>query len=143
MQNCATQFHMKNITLTIDDETHRVARVRAAELGTSVSAMVKDYLNGLADSSPPEPQFQGVREMPMPYIAQPAGLYPQASNGGPPWLVGGEWVYTPDGKPRKPGGLKGGRVGAADDLGEWPLEMQVFFEKLQGGPLDDAFDALP
>jgi hypothetical protein len=134
---------MKNITLAIDDDTYRIARVRAAELGTSVSAMVKDYLNGLADASPPEPQFQGVREMPMQYIAQLAVPYPQASNGGPPWLVGGEWVYTPDGKPRKPGGLKGGRVGAADDLGEWPLEMQVFFEKLQGGPLDDAFDALP
>jgi hypothetical protein len=65
---------MKNITLTIDDETHRIARVRAAELGTSVSAMVKDYLNGLADASPPEPQFKGVREMPMPYFAQPAAL---------------------------------------------------------------------
>ncbi len=35
---------MKNITLKIDDETYRKARVRAAEQGTSVSAMVKDFL---------------------------------------------------------------------------------------------------
>ena len=35
---------MKNITLKIDDETYRKARVRAAEQGTSVSAMVRDFL---------------------------------------------------------------------------------------------------
>ena len=35
---------MKNITLAVDDETYRTARIRAAELGTSVSAMVRDYL---------------------------------------------------------------------------------------------------
>lgn len=35
---------MKNITLKIDDETYRRARIRAAEAGTSVSAMVRDFL---------------------------------------------------------------------------------------------------
>ena len=35
---------MKNVTIALDDETHRLARVRAAELGTSLSAMVKAYL---------------------------------------------------------------------------------------------------
>jgi len=35
---------MKNITLRIDDETYRRARVLAAQEGTSVSAMVKDFL---------------------------------------------------------------------------------------------------
>lgn len=35
---------MKNITLKIDDETYRKARILAAEQGTSVSAMVKDFL---------------------------------------------------------------------------------------------------
>lgn len=39
---------MKNITVSIDEETHRRARIRAAELGTSVSAMVRDYLRTLA-----------------------------------------------------------------------------------------------
>jgi len=36
---------MKNITLKIDDETYRKARMRAASEGTSVSAMVRDFLN--------------------------------------------------------------------------------------------------
>lgn len=35
---------MKNITLKIDDETYRKARIRAASEGTSVSAMVRDFL---------------------------------------------------------------------------------------------------
>ena len=35
---------MKNITLKIDDETYHRARVRAAERGTSVSAMVREFL---------------------------------------------------------------------------------------------------
>jgi plasmid stability protein len=39
---------MKNITVSVDDDVHRRARIRAAELGTSVSAMVREFLNGLA-----------------------------------------------------------------------------------------------
>jgi len=39
---------MKNITVTIDDETYRRARVKAAELDTSVSALVKRFLAELA-----------------------------------------------------------------------------------------------
>jgi hypothetical protein len=31
---------MKNVTIALDDETHRLARIRAVELGTSLSAMV-------------------------------------------------------------------------------------------------------
>ena len=38
---------MKNITVTVDDETHRLARIRAAELDTSVSALVRSYLRSL------------------------------------------------------------------------------------------------
>ncbi len=36
---------MKNITLKVDDATYRKARIRAAQAGTSVSAMVRDFLN--------------------------------------------------------------------------------------------------
>ncbi len=36
---------MKNITLKVDDETYRKARIRAAQAGTSVSAMVREFLN--------------------------------------------------------------------------------------------------
>jgi plasmid stability protein len=35
---------MKNITLKIDDETYRNARIRAASQGTSVSALVREFL---------------------------------------------------------------------------------------------------
>ena len=38
---------MKNITVSIDEHTHRQARIRAAELGTSVSALVSNFLNRL------------------------------------------------------------------------------------------------
>ena len=39
---------MKNITVSIDEETHRHARSRAAELGMSVSALVRGCLRSLA-----------------------------------------------------------------------------------------------
>jgi len=39
---------MKNITVTVDDETYRRARMRAAEQDTSVSALVKRFLIELA-----------------------------------------------------------------------------------------------
>ena len=38
---------MKNTTGSVDDETHRLARIRAAELETSVSALVRSYLRSL------------------------------------------------------------------------------------------------
>jgi Family of unknown function (DUF6364) len=38
---------MSNITLSLDENTYRTARIVAAERGTSVSAMVRDYLQGL------------------------------------------------------------------------------------------------
>ena len=39
---------MKNITVSVDEEVHRLARIRAAEQDTSVSALVRDYLRRLA-----------------------------------------------------------------------------------------------
>jgi hypothetical protein len=39
---------MKNITVSLDDDVYRRARVKAAELDTSVSALVKKYLVELA-----------------------------------------------------------------------------------------------
>ena len=47
---------MKNITVSVDEETHRRARIRAAELGTSVSALVRDYLKSLAPQEADGPQ---------------------------------------------------------------------------------------
>ncbi len=36
--------NMKVISVAVDDETHRLARIRAAQKGTSMSAMLRDYL---------------------------------------------------------------------------------------------------
>ena len=38
---------MKNVTVSLDDESYRTARVRAAEMGRSLSALVRDYLRDL------------------------------------------------------------------------------------------------
>ncbi len=38
---------MKNITVSVDEKTYRMARLRAAELDTSVSALVQQYLRDL------------------------------------------------------------------------------------------------
>ena len=133
---CATQYHMKNVTIALDDEVHRQARIRAAELGTSLSALVKGYLVGLAGG--PVPSNAGVREMQMPFNhAAPAA-------NGPPWLVDGKWVYTKDGKPRQPGSMREQLKDLPDDWDEWSPEMLEFFEKLQTEPWDDdKYDPLP
>ena len=39
---------MKNITVSLNDEAYRRSRVRAAELDTSVSALVRKFLTDLA-----------------------------------------------------------------------------------------------
>ena len=41
---------MKNITVSIDEETHRLARIRAMELDTSVSVLVQQFLRNLVSS---------------------------------------------------------------------------------------------
>ena len=46
---------MKNITVSVDEETHRLARIRAAELDTSVSALVRDYLKSLVGDTGGDP----------------------------------------------------------------------------------------
>jgi len=45
---------MKNITLKIDDETYRMARIRAAHEGTSVSMLVRNFLLSLSSDSEAE-----------------------------------------------------------------------------------------
>lgn len=41
---------MKNITVSLDDETYKRARMAAAERETSVSALVRGYLEKLGSS---------------------------------------------------------------------------------------------
>ncbi len=45
---------VKNITLTVDDQSYRAARRVAAERDTSVSAMVREYLASLAAGRNPQ-----------------------------------------------------------------------------------------
>ena len=42
---------MKNITVSVDEETYRTARIAAAERGTSVSALVRGALEEIASNS--------------------------------------------------------------------------------------------
>jgi plasmid stability protein len=51
---------MKNITVTVDDETYRRARIKAAEKDTSVSAMVRQFL---ADVAQGESEFERLRAL--------------------------------------------------------------------------------
>lgn len=41
---------MRNITVSVPDDVYRAARIRAAEEGRSVSAMVAAYLRSIAGS---------------------------------------------------------------------------------------------
>ena len=50
--------NMKNITVTVDDETYRRARIKAAAEDTSVSAVVKRFLTEFAAA---ETQFEQLK----------------------------------------------------------------------------------
>jgi len=41
---------MKNVTVSLDDETYRRGRMRAAERDTSLSALVRQYLVSLGEA---------------------------------------------------------------------------------------------
>ncbi len=62
---------MKNITVSVDEETYRKARIKAAELDTSVSALVRDYLAKLAGQ---ESEFERLKREEAELRAQIKGL---------------------------------------------------------------------
>ena len=49
---------MKNITISIDDDLYRQARMKAAEQSTSISALFKNFLVRLTVSEGAETEFQ-------------------------------------------------------------------------------------
>lgn len=49
---------MKNITVSVPDDVYREARIRAAERGSSVSALVGEYLGSLSDRDAELAQFR-------------------------------------------------------------------------------------
>jgi plasmid stability protein len=51
---------VKNITVSVPDEVYRQARIRAAERGTSVSALVRDQLEELASE---ETEFERLKRL--------------------------------------------------------------------------------
>lgn len=75
---------MRNITVSVDEETHRIARIRAAELDTSVSALVRGYLQSLAkdgtrvdDETVGERRGRLLREVLADFDARGVGLDPR------------------------------------------------------------------
>ena len=113
---------VKNLTIALDDETYRRARVRAAEAGTSVSAMVKRFLTESETAT-------RVQDMPISFIHAPnaSPAVPKMGPEGQPYFVNGKWTFTKDGKPRQPGGLRG-KIGMADEFDEWPQDILDSFD---------------
>ena len=75
---------MKKITVSVDDETHRIAVAKAAEKGTSVSALVRNYLDGLVKDESEAEDPVDEREKPEKTLSESSaairagdrGLYP-------------------------------------------------------------------
>jgi hypothetical protein len=54
---------VKNITVSVDDETYRRSHIRAAEAGTSVSALVRSFLVALAQGQVAETEFDRLQRL--------------------------------------------------------------------------------
>ena len=54
---------MKNITISVDEETYRRARANAAEAGTSVSALVREFLVAFVQEHSQEDVFDQMRRL--------------------------------------------------------------------------------
>ncbi len=54
---------MRNITVSVDEETYRLARVRAAESDTSVSALVREFLEELVHGETREERFARLKRL--------------------------------------------------------------------------------
>lgn len=55
---------MKNVTVSVDEETYRAARIAAAQRGTSVSALVRERLREIAsDGAVESPNEQLLRTL--------------------------------------------------------------------------------
>ena len=68
---------MRNITVSVDDETYRRARIRAAEADTTVAALVRGFLEELVYGETREERFERLKRLQDDVIAQV-----QARGGG-------------------------------------------------------------
>ena len=53
----------KNITVSIDEEIYRLSRIRAAEAGTTVTGLVRDYLTELVQGRTVETRFDRLQKL--------------------------------------------------------------------------------
>jgi hypothetical protein len=53
---------VKNITVTVEDEVYRRARIRAAQADTSISALVRGYLMQLAGQEDANAQLKELQD---------------------------------------------------------------------------------
>ena len=72
---------MANLTLTIDEAILRLARIRALELGTSVNAVVREYLEAFAEGA-------GGREGMAAFLAMTDRSQASSGPGGRSWTRG-------------------------------------------------------
>ncbi len=84
---------MKNITLKIDDEVHTNARIIAAQRGTSISAMVREYLQSLHQDqhSKENDEFSRVERLQKLYAAADARAVKKPATE--PWTFHREECY--------------------------------------------------
>ena len=54
---------MKNIVVTVDDETYRLACEKAAKSGTSVSALLQSYLSKLASGKESDSEIRRLQRL--------------------------------------------------------------------------------
>ena len=54
---------MKNITVSVDDETYRRSRIKAAEADTSVSALVRAFLVSLVQDDSRQDPFKQLQRL--------------------------------------------------------------------------------
>lgn len=84
---------MKNITLKIDDETYRTARIRASQDGTSVSAMVRDFLESLEKQKTDEEEAERTRAKRLMELYAEADARAKDSTLREPWVFNREECY--------------------------------------------------
>jgi len=72
---------MKTITVSVDDETYRRSRIKAAEAGTSVAALVRSFLVSLAAGDTAAGEFERLARLQRDTLdairARGAGLDPE------------------------------------------------------------------
>jgi antitoxin component of RelBE/YafQ-DinJ toxin-antitoxin module len=54
---------MRNITVSVDEDTYRRSRIRAAEIGTTVSGLIRSYLTDLVENGAREGRSDRLRRL--------------------------------------------------------------------------------